>query len=97
MPDLELDDSNGTQQFEFEQQAVTTDVHLCPKSEKSSLHGIVRYSIVRNKFRCGHTAALNSENGEVFVFGGRIPGEVLAGDVQRLVPPQEKTVELEGF
>ena len=46
--------------------------------------------------RCGHTAALNSENGEVFVFGGRIPGEVLAGDVQRLVPPQEKTVELEG-
>ena len=46
--------------------------------------------------RCGHTAALNSENGEVFVFGGRIPGEVLAGDVQRLVPPQEKTLELEG-
>ena len=46
--------------------------------------------------RCGHTAALNSENGEVFVFGGRIPGEVLAGDVQRIVPPQEKTVELEG-
>ena len=46
--------------------------------------------------RCGHTAALNSENGEVFVFGGRIPGEVLAGDVQRLVPPQEKTVQLEG-
>jgi hypothetical protein len=46
--------------------------------------------------RCGHTAALNSENGEVFVFGGRIPGEVLAGDVQRIIPPQEKTVELEG-
>jgi len=46
--------------------------------------------------RCGHTAALNSENGEVFVFGGRIPGELLAGDVQRIVPPQEKTVELEG-
>ncbi len=46
--------------------------------------------------RCGHTAALNSENGEVFIFGGRIPGEVLAGDVQRLVPPGEKTVELEG-
>jgi len=46
--------------------------------------------------RCGHTAALNSENGEVFVFGGRIPGEALAGDVQRIVPPQEKTVELEG-
>ena len=46
--------------------------------------------------RCGHTAALNSENGEVFVFGGIIPGEVLAGDVQRLVTPQEKTVELEG-
>lgn len=46
--------------------------------------------------RCGHTAALNSENGEVFVFGGRTPGEVLAGDVQRIVPPQEKAVELEG-
>lgn len=45
--------------------------------------------------RCGHTAALNAENGEVFVFGGRIPGEVLAGDVQRLVPPEEKAVELE--
>ena len=45
--------------------------------------------------RCGHTAALNTENGEVFVFGGRIPGEVLAGDVQRIVPPQEKTVELD--
>eukprot|EP00536_Pseudo-nitzschia_multiseries_P012729 jgi/Psemu1/209512/e_gw1.502.30.1 len=46
--------------------------------------------------RCGHTAAVNAENGEVFVFGGRIPGEVLAGDVQRLVPPQEKAVQLEG-
>jgi len=46
--------------------------------------------------RCGHTATLNPENNEVFVFGGRIPGEVLAGDVQRLVPPQEKTLELEG-
>ena len=46
--------------------------------------------------RCGHAAALNSVNGEVFVFGGRIPGEVLAGDVQRLAPPQEKTVELQG-
>lgn len=45
--------------------------------------------------RCGHAAASNSENGEVFIFGGRIPGEVLAGDMQRIVPPQEKTVQLE--
>lgn len=42
--------------------------------------------------RCGHTSTLNSENGEVFVFGGRIPGELLAGDVQVLVPPQEKAM-----
>ena len=34
--------------------------------------------------RCGHTAALNHENGEVIVFGGRIPGERLAGDFQHL-------------
>lgn len=45
--------------------------------------------------RCGHTATLNPETGEVLVFGGRIPGEVLAGDLQRLVPPQEKAVRLE--
>mmetsp|Transcript_15847 Transcript_15847/g.36690 ORF Transcript_15847/g.36690 Transcript_15847/m.36690 type:complete len:663 (-) Transcript_15847:135-2123(-) len=47
--------------------------------------------------RCGHTAALNPENGEVFIFGGRIPGESLAGDVQRIVPPQEKAVELDQY
>jgi hypothetical protein len=46
--------------------------------------------------RCGHTAALNSETGEVLVFGGRIPNEVLAGDVQVLVARQEKAVRLEG-
>mmetsp|Transcript_34247 Transcript_34247/g.38332 ORF Transcript_34247/g.38332 Transcript_34247/m.38332 type:complete len:685 (+) Transcript_34247:178-2232(+) len=40
--------------------------------------------------RCGHAAASNSENGEVFLFGGRIPGEVLAGDLLRIVPPLEK-------
>lgn len=46
--------------------------------------------------RCGHTSALNSETGEVLVFGGRIPNEVLAGDVQVLVPPEGKAVRLEG-
>ncbi|KAL3926013.1 MAG: hypothetical protein SGILL_000012 [Bacillariaceae sp.] len=35
--------------------------------------------------RCGHRAILNSEEGEVLAFGGRIPGEALAGDMQRLV------------
>ncbi|CAJ1930377.1 unnamed protein product [Cylindrotheca closterium] len=34
--------------------------------------------------RCGHEAALNAQTGEVMVFGGRIPGEILAGDYQRL-------------
>jgi hypothetical protein len=36
--------------------------------------------------RCGHQAVLNPENGEVFVFGGRVPGEALAGDMQKLIP-----------
>jgi hypothetical protein len=45
--------------------------------------------------RCGHQAVLNAEKGEVLVFGGRIPGEALAGDMQRLVPPTEKVVRLE--
>eukprot|EP00429_Kryptoperidinium_foliaceum_P002407 CAMPEP_0176014590 /NCGR_PEP_ID=MMETSP0120_2-20121206/6902_1 /TAXON_ID=160619 /ORGANISM="Kryptoperidinium foliaceum, Strain CCMP 1326" /LENGTH=610 /DNA_ID=CAMNT_0017347537 /DNA_START=59 /DNA_END=1891 /DNA_ORIENTATION=- len=40
--------------------------------------------------RCGHTAAIHPETGEVLVFGGRIPGEVLAGDFQRLVTSEEK-------
>ena len=34
--------------------------------------------------RCGHTTALNPENGELMIFGGRIPGEVVAGDFQKL-------------
>jgi len=36
--------------------------------------------------RSGHTASIHPETGEVLVFGGRIPGERLAGDFQRLVP-----------
>jgi Galactose oxidase, central domain len=36
--------------------------------------------------RCGHQAVLNSDNGEILVFGGRIPGEALAGDMQKLLP-----------
>ena len=34
--------------------------------------------------RCGHTSTVHPETGEVILFGGRIPGEVLAGDFQRL-------------
>lgn len=45
--------------------------------------------------RCGHAACLNTRNGEVFIFGGRIPGDILAGDIQKLVPHQEKTYSLE--
>jgi hypothetical protein len=33
--------------------------------------------------RCGHRAIMNAEKGEVLVFGGRIPGEALANDMQR--------------
>lgn len=44
--------------------------------------------------RCGHTSVLNPENGEVMMFGGRTPGEVLAGDFQRL-PFAEKAVGLD--
>ena len=40
--------------------------------------------------RCGHTATIHSETGEVLLFGGRIPGEILAGDFQRLSSPAEK-------
>ncbi|KAG7347007.1 galactose oxidase [Nitzschia inconspicua] len=36
--------------------------------------------------RCGHQAVLDPETGEVLVFGGRIPGEALAGDMQKLSP-----------
>lgn len=36
--------------------------------------------------RCGHTASIHPETGEVLLFGGRILGERLAGDFQRLVP-----------
>jgi hypothetical protein len=46
--------------------------------------------------RCGHTAALNQESGEIVLFGGRIPGEILAGDFQRLSTSEEKVVELDG-
>lgn len=46
--------------------------------------------------RCGHTAALNPESGEIMMFGGRIPGEVLAGDFQRLSTSEDKVVELDG-
>jgi len=34
--------------------------------------------------RCGHTSVLNPQCGEVMVYGGRIPGERLAGDFQKL-------------
>jgi hypothetical protein len=40
--------------------------------------------------RCGHTAEINNETGEVLVFGGRIPGEILAGDFQLLSNTEEK-------
>lgn len=36
--------------------------------------------------RSGHQAVLSSVSGEVLVFGGRIPGEALAGDMQKLCP-----------
>jgi hypothetical protein len=45
--------------------------------------------------RCGHSSVLNPENGQVMVFGGRIPGEVLAGDFQYL-SSEEKLVGLDG-
>ena len=45
--------------------------------------------------RCGHTSVLNPESGEVWLFGGRIPGEALAGDFQRL-SSEEKLVGLDG-
>lgn len=45
--------------------------------------------------RCGHGAALNSKTGEVMVFGGRIPGEILAGDYQRLPTSSEQVVDME--
>jgi hypothetical protein len=35
--------------------------------------------------RCGADAVLNGD--EVLIFGGRIPGEILAGDIQRLSFP----------
>ncbi len=40
--------------------------------------------------RCGHTATVHPETGEVLLFGGRIPGEVLAGDFQRLSHVEDK-------
>jgi hypothetical protein len=39
--------------------------------------------------RCGHTSVMNNESGEVMVFGGRIPGEILAGDFQTLKNEQD--------
>lgn len=45
--------------------------------------------------RCGHKAALNSQTGEVMVFGGRIPGEILAGDYQRLPTSSEQMVDMD--
>jgi N-acetylneuraminic acid mutarotase len=43
--------------------------------------------------RCGHAAVL--EGGKVLVFGGRVPGERLAGDFQTL-SPSEHLVGLDG-
>lgn len=40
--------------------------------------------------RCGHTATIHPETGEILLFGGRIPGEILAGDFQRLPNVEEK-------
>jgi hypothetical protein len=38
--------------------------------------------------RCGHTAALHPESGEVLAFGGRVPGERLADDFYTLAPAE---------
>jgi hypothetical protein len=46
--------------------------------------------------RCGHTSVLNPQCGEVMVFGGRMPGEILAGDFQKLSTSSEQVVGLDG-
>jgi hypothetical protein len=38
--------------------------------------------------RCGHTAGLHPESGEVLAFGGQVPGERLAGDFYKLSPAE---------
>lgn len=38
--------------------------------------------------RCGHTAVLHPESGEVMAFGGRVPGERLADDFYTLAPAE---------